>query len=87
MAFTVIYLIADVWKKAYSFKLIKPAGTDTLLCYLIPYFIYAVFKWTGFEFPEILSNGWLGLLKSFSFAMLCVFITQGLNASGIRLKI
>jgi predicted acyltransferase len=87
MAFTVIYWIADVWKKAYSFKLIKPAGTDTLLCYLIPYFIYAVFKWTGFEFPEILSNGWLGLLKSFSFAMLCVFITQGLNASGIRLKI
>ncbi|SDM35147.1 Protein of unknown function [Daejeonella rubra] len=87
IAFTIIYWIADVWKGADSFKLIKPAGTDTLLCYLIPYFIYAIYKLTGFEFPEILSNGWLGLLKSFSFAMLCVLITRGLNASGIRLRI
>ncbi|NQV75623.1 MAG: DUF5009 domain-containing protein [Bacteroidetes bacterium] len=87
IAFTIIYWIADVWKKADSFKLIKPAGTDTLLCYLLPYFIYAVYKWTGFEFPEILSNGFLGILKSFSLAILCVFITRGLNVSGLRLKI
>ena len=87
ISFTVIYWIADVWKKADSFKLIKPAGTDTLLCYLIPYFIYAFYKWTGLEFPEVLSSGWPGLLKSFSFAMLCVFITRGLNKSGVRLRI
>ena len=87
IAFTIVYWIADVWKRADSFKLIKPAGTDTLLCYLIPYFIYAIYKWTGFEFPELLSNGALGLVKSFFFAMLCVFITRGLNASGIRLRI
>lgn len=87
IAFIIVYWIADVWKKADSFNLIKPAGTDTLLCYLIPYFIYAIYNWTGFEFPEFLSNGWLGLLKSFSFAILCVYITRGLNISGIRLKI
>lgn len=87
IAFTIIYWIADVWQKANLFKLIKPAGTETLLCYLIPYFIYAVYKWTGFEFPEILSNGCLGLLKSFSFAILCVFITSKLIVLGIRLKI
>jgi len=87
IAFTIIYWIADVWQKANLFKLIKPAGTETLLCYLIPYFIYAVYKWTGLEFPEILSNGCLGLLKSFSFAILCVFITNRLIVLGIRLKI
>lgn len=87
IAFTIIYWIADVWKWSDSFKIIKPAGTDTLLCYLIPYFIYAVYKFSGFEFPEVLSNGWIGLLKSFSFAMLCVLITRRLNISGIRLRI
>lgn len=87
LAFTVIYWIADVWKRSGWFKLIKPAGTDTLLCYLIPYFIYAIYRATGLQFPDILSTGGLGLIKSLSFALLCVLITRILNSAGVRLKI
>jgi hypothetical protein len=32
-------------------------------------------------------NGGVGLLKSFLFALLCVFITGGLIRAGIRLKL
>src|SRR6185295_7308567 len=46
LLFTVIYWIADVKGKSGWFNIIRPAGTDTLLCYLIPYFLYAIFTAT-----------------------------------------
>lgn len=85
--FTLIYWIVDVWKKSYYFNFIKAAGTDTLLCYLIPYFFYGIYELSGFHLPELITSGWLGLLKSLLFAVLCVFITKKLNNSGVRLKI
>ncbi len=87
MAFTLIYWVADVWKKSKWFEIIKPAGTDTLLCYLIPYFAYAMVRISGFKLPDFLLTGGLGLLKSFCFALLCVLITRTLNRLGLRLKI
>jgi predicted acyltransferase len=85
--FTLTYWIVDVWKKSKSFNFIKSAGTDTLLCYLIPYFFYGIYELTDFHLPELITTGWLGLIKSLLFALLCVFITKKLNNSGVRLKI
>jgi hypothetical protein len=87
LAFIVIYWIADVWGKVNAFNIIKPAGTDTLLTYLIPYFAYFATRLVGFHLPEILLVGGVGLIKSFLFAMLCVFITGGLGRLGIHLKL
>jgi hypothetical protein len=87
IAFTVIYWLADVNRKASWFNIIKPAGTDTLLCYLIPYFIYAMVTVIGVYLPGVLLTGGVGLLKSFLFALLCVFVTGLLNKVGIRLKL
>ena len=87
LAFIVIYWLADVKQKANWFNIIKPAGTDTLLCYLIPYFMYAIVNVTGAHLPEVLLTGGVGLFKSFLFALLCVLITGVLNRTGIRLKL
>ncbi len=87
LAFTLIYWLADVWKKAACFKFIKPAGTDTLLCYLIPYFLYYIFRIVGLKFPELILTGGIGLFKSLCFALLCVLITKGLNIMGVKLRI
>lgn len=87
MAFTLIFWVADVWKKSKWFTLIKPAGTDTLLCYLIPYFAYGFVRLIGFTLPAFLLSGGIGLLKSFFFALLCVLITHSLNRIGLKLKI
>lgn len=87
LAFVVIYWLTDVYKKANWFNIIRPAGTDTLLCYLIPYFAYAFTRLIGFHLPEVLLTGGIGLLKSFLFAILCAIITGGLIRMGIRLKL
>ena len=87
ISFTLIYWVADVWKKSKWFDFIKPAGTDTLLCYLIPYFAYAIVRITGLKLPDLLLTGGLGLLKSFCFALLCVLVTRSLNRIGVKLKI
>jgi len=87
LAFLAVYWLADVKKKAGWFNFIRPAGTDTLLCYLIPYFLYALVTATHFHYPEWMITGAVGLLKSFLLALLCVYITRLLNRAGVRLKL
>jgi predicted acyltransferase len=87
LTFTVVYWIADVKKKGHWFTIIKPAGTDTLLCYLIPYFVYAIIRATNFHWPDVIITGAVGLVKSFLLALFCVFITGRLSKAGVRLKL
>lgn len=87
LAFLAVYWLADVNRKANWFNAIKPAGTDTLLCYLIPYFMYAFVTATGLYLPDLLLTGGVGLLKSLLFALLCVAVTAGLNRAGLKLKL
>ncbi len=87
LAFVIIYWMADLKGKANWFNFIKPAGTNTLLCYLIPYFAYAFMRFAGIHLPDFLLIGVVGLIKSMLFALLCVLITGGLSRVGIRLKL
>jgi heparan-alpha-glucosaminide N-acetyltransferase len=87
LAFTAIYWIADVKRKSGWFNIIKPAGTDTLLCYLIPYFVYAIITATNFHWPDPVITGGVGLMKSFLLALFCVFITRWLNKARVQLKL
>ena len=87
LAFTVVYWIADVKRKAGWFRIIQPAGTDTLLCYLIPYFVYAILSATNFHWPDPIITGAVGLMKSLLLALFCVFITGQLNRAEVRLKL
>ncbi len=87
LAFLSIYWLADVFGKVNWFSFIKPAGTDTLLCYLIPYFAYATTRVLGIHLPEVILIGGIGLVKSLLFALLCVVITGGLNRLGVKLKL
>jgi predicted acyltransferase len=87
LAFLAIYWLADVKRKANWFNAIRPAGTDTLLCYLIPYFMYAIVRATGLYLPDALLTGGVGILKSVLFALLCVLVTGALNRTGVKLKL
>ena len=87
LAFITVYWIADVKGKSNWFAIIRPAGTDTLLCYLIPYFAYATTRMLGIHLPEVILVGGIGLLKSFLFALLCATITGWLSKWGVRLKL
>jgi heparan-alpha-glucosaminide N-acetyltransferase len=87
IAFVWIYWLVDVFGKANWFSIIKPAGTDTLLTYLIPYYAYATTWFLGIHIPEFMLQGTVGLIKSLLFALLCVGITWLLSKRGIKLKL
>ena len=87
LAFIAIYWVADVSKKSRWFDLIKPAGTATILCYLVPYLIYGIRNFLHISLPEVLRTGGIGLVKTFLFAMLCVAVTGILIRIGVRMKL
>lgn len=87
VTFVFIYWLADIRGKSNWFNLIKPAGTNTLVCYLIPYFAYTIVRYSGIELPEFMLTGYVGLLKSIAFAILVVVIAGFLEKRGLQLKL
>jgi len=85
--FIVIYWLVDVAGKKNWFKIIAPAGTLTLTCYMIPYLWYSIQTLTGWVYPKVLNSGWSGLTRSLVFSLLCIGIAWGLSQIKIRLKI
>lgn len=87
IVFAVLFWLVDLKKIKDWANIIKPAGTATLTCYLVPYIWYAVLTLIHFSLPEFLRTGVIGLIKSFCFALLVIIVTGLLNRIGIRLKI
>ena len=81
-----IYFVVDLKSKANWFSLIKPAGTSTLTCYLIPYVYYSVMTY-AFTLPAFLKDGIIGLGKSMVYALIIIGITALLGKMKVRLKI
>ena len=87
ISFAILYVISDVKKKTNWAKFISPAGTATLTCYMIPYIIYPLREITGIRLPENLNTGTIGLIISFVFALLVVFLTGWFEKKGYKLKL
>jgi len=85
--FALLYLIADRYRFTRWADIIAPAGRSTLTFYLIPYIIYPLMTLAGWKWPQILSQGYPGLLKSFVFAFIIVWITGLLEKIPIKLRI
>lgn len=87
-----LVLIGLIWLtdkkgKAGWFNIIKPAGTSTLTCYLLPYIHYALFSMVGVVLPLVLRTGYIGILKSLIYGLIIILITGVLEKNRIRLKI
>ena len=80
------YFLVDLKGKVHWFDAIKPAGTSTLTCYLVPYIYYSLATY-AFTLPLWMKTGALGLVKSFVYALIIVGITALLGKMKIRLKI
>lgn len=81
-----IYFVVDLKGKASWFELIKPAGTSTLTCYLIPYVYYSLATY-AFTLPMFLKTGVIGLGKSMVYALIIIGITALLGKMKVKLKI
>jgi predicted acyltransferase len=87
IAFALLFWLVDLQKIKNWASIIKPAGTATLTCYLIPYIWYAVITLAGISLPMFLRTGWIGLVKSACFSLLVILLTGAINRIGIKLKI
>ena len=85
--FMIIYWLSDLKSKSNWFAILKPAGTNTLLCYLLPYFAYAIVVLLHLSLPETLLTGFIGLIKSIVFSLLIVICAGWLEKAGIKLKL
>lgn len=81
-----IQLVVSKGKESW-FNIIKPAGTATLTCYLVPYVLYGVFRILGISLPEWMTEGGFGLVKCACFAFLCIGVTAVLEHFKVKLKI
>ena len=87
MGYAILSIVVDHYRKGKWFDIIKPAGTSTLTCYLIPYFIYPIVALLSLQLPLVLRTGGIGILKSVLFALLVISITGILEKLGIKLKV
>lgn len=85
--FSLFYWFIDQKGISNWFNIIKPAGTATLTCYLIPYYFYSIGTISGISLPDFLDQGIIGLLKSLIYALLIVGITGLLIRIPVKLKI
>jgi heparan-alpha-glucosaminide N-acetyltransferase len=87
LGYGIIFLIADKFRLIKWAKIIEPAGSMTLTCYLVPYLMYPIFVLVGWRWPEFLTTGYPGLLKSLLFALAIIWMTGLLGRMKIKLKI
>ncbi|BDD04751.1 heparan-alpha-glucosaminide N-acetyltransferase domain-containing protein [Aureibacter tunicatorum] len=87
ISFAIIYWLVDIKNKTSWAKIIAPAGTATLTCYLFQYFEYPLRMETGFRLPEIMNTGTIGLIVSFIISILIVVFTGWLEKKGFKLKL
>jgi predicted acyltransferase len=81
--------VVDLNDKQNWYKWIRPAGTITLTCYLLPDIHYAIIRLLGeqAQLPEAIRSGWVGVGKSLVFAFLIVLLTGVLEKKKIRLSV
>lgn len=87
MSFAFFYWLTDLKNKSSWAQVLKPAGTSTLTCYLIPYVWYAVITLAGISLPMIVRTGIAGIMKSLLFSLIVVMLTGVINKIGVKLKI
>ena len=87
LLYVFLYWLTDMNGKKHWFAIIKPAGTATLTCYLLPYIAYSLIQIFGVKFPDAIRMYPAGLLKSLIFALLLVGMTELLGKVHIKLKI
>ncbi|WDF81029.1 DUF5009 domain-containing protein [Mucilaginibacter sp. KACC 22773] len=87
LVFELMIFLVDVKGKKNWFKLIWPAGTSTLTCYLMPYFQVYILKLFHLKYPDIFNNGALGLARSMATGFILIALVGLMEKKRLRLKI
>lgn len=84
--YTILSLLTFYGKEKW-FAPIRPAGTATLTCYLLPYIIYSVLNLLNISKPEWFSTGIAGIFSCLLLSFVCIGFTYLLGKIKVRMKI
>jgi hypothetical protein len=88
LLFTALYWICDVKKQTAWAFFARPAGSNTLLTYLLPDFYYFIFPLAGITYFETHFNfGWPGAIRSALFTAFILAIAAVLTRLKVRLQL
>jgi predicted acyltransferase len=88
LLFTLLYWICDVKRKTAWAFLIRPAGANTLLTYLLPDLWYFLFAALGVTYLDThLSLGWPAVVKTVVFTLLMLAVASVLTRAKVRLQL
>jgi heparan-alpha-glucosaminide N-acetyltransferase len=88
LAFTLLYWICDRRGDTAWASLVRPAGSNTLLTYLLPDLWYFLLGTVGFTyFDTHFAFGWAGVIKSVVFTLLMLAFAWILTRTRIRLQL
>ena len=88
LLFTLLYWICDVKKQTSWAFLLRPAGSNTLLTYLLPDLWYFLFAWLGITYLDThLTLGWPAVVKTVVFTIFMLCIAWILTKAKLRLQL
>jgi len=85
--FGLFYWLIDLKKIQGWTMFFKPAASNPLLTYLIPFIVYALSQYLNLSSPEFARHGLPGMLWSAAYAVLVMVVVMGLNRYKIRLQL
>jgi predicted acyltransferase len=87
LTFIFLYWLIDVRKVSGWTTFFRPAATNPLLTYIIPFIILHLFTLPGLHWPEALYHAPVGIIWSIVYAVIVMTIATGLNKAKIRLQL
>ncbi|TSD66461.1 DUF5009 domain-containing protein [Inquilinus sp. KBS0705] len=87
LVFEILVYLVDMRGKKDLFSWIRPAGTSTLTCYLMPYFQVYLLQLFHVEYPAFLTIGIVGILRSFATAFILIWLVGLMEKKHLRLTI
>jgi predicted acyltransferase len=85
--FTFLYWLIDLKHVSRWTAFFKPAASNPLLTYIIPFILYAILRLFHTHFPGFLYEGVVGIVWSMVFAVAVMALVIGLNKLRIRLQL
>ncbi|MGC2297223.1 MAG: DUF5009 domain-containing protein [Acidobacteriaceae bacterium] len=88
LLFTALYWLCDVKKHTGWAWLVRPAGSNTLLTYLIPDIYYFLVALTGAVYvQEHWSQGWPGVIRAAVFTVAMLLIARAATQARLRMQL
>jgi heparan-alpha-glucosaminide N-acetyltransferase len=86
--FIALYWLCDVKKRTAWAWLVRPAGSNTLLTYLIPDIYYFLVALTGTAYlQEYWNHGWPGVIRAAAFTVAMLLVAHAATRARVRMQL